>query len=195
MSMSILSRLFDEGGGLKLANLVALSRAVLILPVLALLGWHRASWALAVYVIAALTDAVDGWLARRRGQASNFGAQLDAVVDNVFSLAILMFLMLARPGIEHRHGMALLALSVVPLIYLPLSWLLTRRVLMFHFWSAKAGALLLFALWPLVALTGWEGWLQLAALVIVASRIEQVVFIVRGGRALDATHGLERVRP
>lgn len=194
MTARNLARLVDEGGGLKLANLVTLSRALLILPILALLAVHRAQWALAVYVVAALTDAVDGWLARRNGQASDFGAQLDAVVDNVFSLAILVFLVVALPGIAHRHGPALIVLAVVPLAYLPLSWLLTRRVLMFHFWSAKAGAALLFSLWPLIAITGWEGWLPLAAGVTVLSRLEQIVFIVRGGRSLDERHGFSRVR-
>lgn len=193
MSARVLSRLLDEGGGLKLANLVTLSRGVLILPILVLLRAHRPGWALGLYVAAALTDAVDGWLARRAGQASAFGAQLDAVVDNVFSLAILGFLMLAFPGLGDRQAASLLALAVVPPAYLALSWLLTRRVLMFHFLSAKAGGFLLFALWPLVAVTGWEGWLPLAAAVITLSRAEQLVFIARGGRALDARHGFADV--
>lgn len=190
MSAPGMSRLFDEGGGLKLANLVTLSRGVLIVPILALLLAHQAAWALALYIVAALTDAVDGWLARRMGQASAFGAQLDAVVDNIFSLAILGFVVLAFPGLAGRQAVALMALALVPPAYLAVSWLLTRKVLMFHFWSAKAGAFLLFALWPLIAVTGWEGWATLAAAVTVLSRLEQLVFIARGGRALEAAHGL-----
>jgi len=193
MSAPGLSRLFDEGGGIKLANLVTLSRGVLIPPILALLLAHQTVWALGLYVVAALTDAVDGWLARRAGQASAFGAQLDAVVDNVFSLAILVFLVLAFPGLGDRQALSLIALAVVPPAYLLLSWLMTRRVLMFHFLSAKAGAFLLFVLWPLIAVTGWEGWLPLAAVVTTLSRLEQLVFIARGGRALDERHGFAAV--
>ena len=84
-----------EDGRLKLANLVTLSRGLLIVPVLALLLLGHPRWALAVYLVACATDLVDGWLARRMGQASAFGAQLDAGVDNVFSVAILAFLVLA----------------------------------------------------------------------------------------------------
>jgi CDP-diacylglycerol--glycerol-3-phosphate 3-phosphatidyltransferase len=187
---SALTRIVTEGGGWKLANLVTLSRAVLILPILALLleGWRWA--ALALYGAAAATDLVDGWLARRSGRASAFGAQLDAVVDNVFSLAILAFLVIDLPGVFPRHAMALTILFAGPLAYLAISWLLTRRLLMFHFWSAKVGAVLLFCLWPLVATTGWEVWIPLAATVVGLSRLEQVAFILRGGRALDAPHGL-----
>ncbi|WP_339915429.1 CDP-alcohol phosphatidyltransferase family protein [uncultured Brevundimonas sp.] len=193
MSGRALSRLLDEGGGLKLANLVTLSRGVLIVPILGLLLTGHPVWALGLYVIAALTDAVDGWLARRSGQASTFGAQLDAAVDNVFSLAILVFLMLAFPGLSERQALALIALAVVPPAYLAVSWLLTRRVLMFHFWSAKAGALLLFVLWPVMAITGQEVWLPLAAVLTTLSRLEQLVFIARGGRALDQPHGFAPV--
>ena len=183
-------RIIMEDGRLKLANLVTLSRAALILPILALLkaGWFDS--ALALYLLAALTDLVDGWLARRMGQASAFGAQLDAVVDNLFSLAILVFLALAYPGLLARHPIALIVLFGGPVIYLLLSWLLSRRVLMFHFLSAKVGAFLLFSLWPLIAVSDWEGWVVITAVLVGGSRLEQVLFILRGGRHLDASHGL-----
>lgn len=186
-------RIFVEDGELKVANLVTLSRGVLIAPILGLLATGQATAALALYVLAIFTDVVDGWLARRTGRASSFGAQLDAVVDNLFSLAILVFLLLAYPGLAARHGPALVLLFGAPLAYLAVSWLLTRRVLMFHFLSAKAGAFLLFCLWPLVVLTDWEGWIAIAAALVTLSRLEQVGFILRGGRNLEAPHGLARI--
>ena len=48
---------------------------------------------------------------------------------------------------------------------------------MFHFWSAKAGAVLLFCLWPLMALTGSEAWLPAAAMLVAFSRLEQILYI------------------
>ncbi len=186
-------RVFVEDGELKLANLVTLSRGVLIAPILWLLSDGRTLAAVILYVVAACTDLVDGWLARRSGRASAFGAQLDAVIDNLFSLAILAFLLMAYPGLGGRHPVALAVLFAGPVAYLAVSWLLARRLLMFHFWSAKAGAVALFSLWPVVAITGWEGWIALAAAIVGLSRLEQVVFILRGGRHLDAAHGLARV--
>lgn len=188
-------RVFVEDGELKLANLVTLSRGVLILPILGLLGTGQRTAALTVYVAAISTDLLDGWLARRSGRASAYGAQLDATIDNVFSLAILAFLLMAYPGLGERQGVALALLFAAPVIYLAVSWLLTRRMLMFHFWSAKAGAFLLFVLWPLMAATGWEGWIAVAAAVVTLSRLEQVGFILRGGRDLEAPHGLAGLRP
>ncbi|HQT54839.1 MAG TPA: CDP-alcohol phosphatidyltransferase family protein [Phenylobacterium sp.] len=179
-----------EGEGLKLANLVTLSRGVLIVPTFALLIAGHPLAALIVYGVAASTDLFDGWLARRSGRSSAFGAQLDAAVDNLFSVAILGFLLLAYPGVAQRHAIALIVLFVGPVAYLTASWLLKRRFLMFHFWSAKAGAVLLFCLWPLMAITGSEAWLPAAAALVGLSRLEQIVFILRGGLDLNAPHGL-----
>lgn len=183
----------DEGAGLKLANLVTLSRLVSILPILLLLRAGHGRAALALYIAAALTDLIDGWLARRSGTASDFGARLDGVVDNLFSLATLPFLLMAFPGLFDRHPVALLCLFLGPLAYLAITKLWTGSLMMFHFQSAKLGALLLFALWPAMAVTGWEGWLLLAAAVVMASRIEQLFFIARGGIDQDAPHGFARL--
>ena len=47
---------------------------------------------LAVYTIAGLTDVLDGWLARKTGTASPFGARLDSIADLLFyGILILRF--------------------------------------------------------------------------------------------------------
>ncbi len=186
--MSTLARIVSEDGEVKLANLVTLSRGLLILPILLLLAGGLEAAALVLYLVASATDAADGRLARADGRASPYGAQLDAIVDNLFSLAILFFLILDFPGLAARHPAALATLFGGPLLYLGVSWLLTGRLLMFHFWSAKAGAALLFALWPLLCLTGCEALVPLTAAVVGLSRLEQILFILRGGADEDAPH-------
>lgn len=184
-----------ERGRFKPANAITLARAVLIAPFFGLLWAGQATAALGLYILAALTDLMDGWLARRFRQASEFGAQLDAVVDNLFSLAILGFLALAYPGLIARQSLAAAVLFGAPIGYLGVSWLMTRRLMMFHVWSAKIGAFLLFCLWPAIAVTGWTGWLWLCAVAVGLSRLEQVILIARGGRDLNAGHGFVRVAP
>ncbi len=188
-----LSHLWREGGTVKAANLVTLSRGLMILPILALLMADHWLAALLVYGLAVLTDGIDGWLARRSGRMSDFGATLDAVVDNLLSVCIALFIWLSMPDLYRTQPVALAALFGVPLLYLLVSWMLTGSVLMFHFTSARIGAFLLFALWPLLLLTGWTPLVTVTAIVVVASRVEQVVFILRGGRDQDARHGAEPV--
>lgn len=187
--------LIFEDGELKWANLVTLSRAMLIAPIIALLLTGRQTPALALYVLAALTDVFDGWIARGTGRASRYGAQLDAAVDNIFSIGILVFLMLAWPDLMRRQAMAAAILFGAPLVYLAVSWAMRRRLMMFHFWSAKAGAFLLFCLWPLIAFSGAESLVTLVALVVGFSRVEQIIFMLRGGEDLNAPHGFVPVAP
>nr|WP_256478492.1 GTP cyclohydrolase II [Notoacmeibacter sp. MSK16QG-6] len=185
--------LFEGEGRLKLANLLTLSRLFAIPLILALL-WANHDWmALEVYLVAILTDLADGHVARVTGTASEFGARLDAIIDNVFSIAILPFLLLAFPGLWADQALILTALFAVPVLYLAVSQAWKGRLLMYHFWSAKTGALLLFLAWPLLAVTGWQGWTVLAAAVIVGSRLEQIIYMARGGLDLDAPHGFVAV--
>lgn len=74
------------------ANLVTLTR-ILLLPILAaaILAGH--SWtALALFLAAGATDVLDGQLARRLGQASPLGAMLDLLADRLLTLTSLIAL-------------------------------------------------------------------------------------------------------
>lgn len=52
-----------------------------------------------IFVAAAITDALDGWLARRLGQISAFGAFLDPVADKLLvAAALVMLVQLDRVG-------------------------------------------------------------------------------------------------
>lgn len=71
---------------------------MLITPVyLALILWetlpHRFLIATLVYAVAAITDAVDGKLARKNNQITNFGKLLDPIADKVLTTSALLAFM------------------------------------------------------------------------------------------------------
>ena len=68
---------------------LTLLRAVLLPGVVLFLEGRHFELAVGFYVVAALTDVADGWLARRWGQVTGLGTVLDPVVDIVFNFAIL----------------------------------------------------------------------------------------------------------
>ena len=49
----------------------------------------KSIWFLAIYTFAGLTDVLDGWLARKSGKASEFGARLDSISDLLFYSVLL----------------------------------------------------------------------------------------------------------
>jgi CDP-diacylglycerol--glycerol-3-phosphate 3-phosphatidyltransferase len=79
-----------------LPNVLTASRLVLLLPVMVLLAKaHDASsyrLAFVLFLISALTDALDGWAARRLQCESNIGTFFDPLVDKVVANVLLVFL-------------------------------------------------------------------------------------------------------
>jgi cardiolipin synthase len=77
------------------ANQLTILRMLLI-PVFALLViYDYMAWALVIFLVASLTDALDGLLARRSGQKTTLGAWLDPVADKL--LVATMFIVLTLP--------------------------------------------------------------------------------------------------
>ncbi|MEQ9453219.1 MAG: CDP-diacylglycerol--glycerol-3-phosphate 3-phosphatidyltransferase [Phycisphaeraceae bacterium] len=78
----------------QIPNLLTVMRLVMTVLVLAGLevaeqtGWASAVWvALGLFVVAALTDALDGYLARRWDVVSRFGRIVDPLADKLLILA------------------------------------------------------------------------------------------------------------
>lgn len=75
-----------------LPNGLTLTRLVLALPLGVLILRQEFGWALLVGSVAGITDALDGFLARRLGVLSRFGAALDPIADKVLiTVAFLCF--------------------------------------------------------------------------------------------------------
>ena len=70
----------------RIPNLLSMSRIVLCLPLLLVDAMTLPFWTL--YVIAGLTDMLDGFLARRWGVENKFGARLDSLADFMLVLAV-----------------------------------------------------------------------------------------------------------
>ena len=103
-----------------LANGLTIARAVAGLPLILTLqaGWLSLAWW--ILFIAGLSDAADGWLARRAGGGSSWGARLDPLTDKVLIAAPLLWLVSAE---------------ILPLWAV---WLLLARELLISGWRAQA---------------------------------------------------------
>jgi CDP-diacylglycerol--glycerol-3-phosphate 3-phosphatidyltransferase/cardiolipin synthase len=76
-------------------------------PVGWLSGWERNLIATGLFIAAALTDWLDGYLARRLNQMSAFGAFLDPVADKLMVAAALIVL------VELERADALIAIVII----------------------------------------------------------------------------------
>jgi CDP-diacylglycerol--glycerol-3-phosphate 3-phosphatidyltransferase len=73
-------------------NTLTVSRLVLAVAVYALIDFKEYGWALGLFVIAAATDALDGYFARLLKQESPIGRQLDPLIDKVIVAGCYIYL-------------------------------------------------------------------------------------------------------
>lgn len=91
----------------QLPNAISLARALCAVPVVVLAAPQTAALAVVIFSIAAVTDALDGPLARRIGATTRLGAFLDPLADKVLVLGALGGL-LARDAVAALPVLAIL---------------------------------------------------------------------------------------
>ncbi len=71
----------------QLPNIITIARILLVVPTAWLLLESRYVEALVLMAVAGASDALDGWMARRFGWMSRFGAAMDPVADKLLVAA------------------------------------------------------------------------------------------------------------
>lgn len=135
-----------------LPNLLTISRIVVI-PVIFMMVYIQASlWQLlaaVLFIIASITDYLDGYLARARNETSAFGRLLDPIADKLLVTSALVVI-LAVPG-----------MVVCKLSYIPVIVILCREILVSglreFLMEVKVGM-------PVTRLAKWKTGFQMTAL-------------------------------
>ncbi len=90
---------------LTLANQLTILRMLLIPAFVLLVVYQRLGAALGVFIVAGLTDALDGLIARSAGQRTSLGAWLDPMADKL--LLVTTFIVLTLPGVPLENHIPL----------------------------------------------------------------------------------------
>ncbi len=100
----------------KIPNILTYGR-ILAIPVLILFFYLPVEWsafaATVVFMVAAVTDWLDGYLARRWNQTSAFGAFLDPVADKLIVAAALIILVERNPTSADSIFLALPTIVII----------------------------------------------------------------------------------
>ncbi|MEM9263390.1 MAG: CDP-diacylglycerol--glycerol-3-phosphate 3-phosphatidyltransferase, partial [Pseudomonadota bacterium] len=131
------------------ANAITIGRILLVVPfVIAFLA--NTSWnltiALAIFVAAALSDFLDGWIARKKGEVTAIGAALDPIADKLIVAAALILLV--------KNGV-IRGIDVLPMLVIVL-----REVLISGLREAVSKGL---GDLPVTRLSKWKTTMQLIA--------------------------------
>jgi CDP-diacylglycerol---glycerol-3-phosphate 3-phosphatidyltransferase len=144
----------DRTGIFNLPNLITISRFVLSIVFFVLLGlsdWKYLDYvkkplppggqilldvSIAVFILAAATDFLDGYLARKWGMSSTFGRIADPFVDKVFILGAFIFLIPITPDLVQPWYVTVILIREL-LVSALRSFLEARRVAFGAGWGGK----------------------------------------------------------
>lgn len=168
-----------------LPNLLSAIRLACV-PVLLALAWAGRPLAFLLLLLAAvLSDAVDGWLARRMGTTSPLGVRLDSIADYAVYVTVPLGGWWLWPELLAREA-GWFALVVVGYA-LPGAVALVRfrRLSAYHTWSAKLAVATLSPA-VLVLFAGGPAWpLHVGAPLALAAGLEQTAITLLAPRPRD----------
>ena len=178
-----------------LANSLTLLRIVLIPVFVLLLVYRRPGAALLVFVLAALTDLLDGYVARRRGSQSRLGAFLDPIADKLLLTASFVTLTQLRV-IPAWITILVISRDVILVVGALLIYMLGGRIHPRPTWAGKAatffqiltvltGMLVRYARTPSAA--GAFALTSVTWLAAAFTIISGLQYLVHGMRYLNAT--------
>ena len=125
----------------RIPDLLSMSRIVLCLPLLMVDAMTVPFWVL--YLIAGLTDMLDGFLARQWGLESKFGARLDSLADFVFVLVV-GYKLFPRLKLPTALWMMIGLIALVKVINAISSFVVKHRIAFLHTKANKLTGFLLF---------------------------------------------------
>ena len=149
-------KIMDPTRILTVANMISLMRALLGVPIIYTLrnpDWGTYTFVL--IIIAVLSDAADGWFARRAHEVTHFGKWLDPIADFTVILAVTSFLVLEG---KFPPWFFIFYLGRYFFIALPAIYLLNHTHFILHAnwwgkWAAGVSALAIFLhIFPMTAL-------------------------------------------
>ena len=155
--------------------------------------WLR--WlAVAFFVVAAITDGVDGYVARRFNQRTRLGAILDPLADKALVLTALLFLSW-NPGrafdqLPLWFPIIILSRDVLVVFGVALVWIMSREPEIRPHWIGKIATALQMVILGLILLKSPAAWWQTplwaAGICTVTSG---AIYVVQGTRLLGAQTG------
>ncbi|MBR5343285.1 MAG: CDP-diacylglycerol--glycerol-3-phosphate 3-phosphatidyltransferase [Oscillospiraceae bacterium] len=147
-----------------LANRITIAR-ILLIPVFLILAYLGFSWwALAVFVVACLTDLVDGYIARHYDQVSDVGKFIDPLADKILVMAAMCYFVEAgrMPG---------WALAVVLFREFAVSGLrliaVERKRVIAAAWSGKIKTFSTMVALGFMMVFGEHDWINIAATAVI----------------------------
>jgi len=138
---------------------------------------------LAVFIIASITDYIDGQIARKRNQISDFGKFLDPLADKLLTIAAMV--MFCEWGMMPAWALMIVLTREFAVTGLRLVAVGKGKVIAAG-WSGKvktASTMVGLCIWMAFPATGWLGWV-VTTVIVVATVYSGVEYFIQNWNCL-----------
>jgi phosphatidylglycerophosphate synthase len=127
-----------------------------------------------------VTDVLDGYVARRLNQVSDFGAKFDSFADNLMLPSALIWLWMFRPEVYRDNALVCAAAVVLYAASMLLGAVKFRRFANLHLYSSKAASIPMYLFFSSALVMGrYSRWLFfVAAGMFIASCVERLLVLL-----------------
>jgi cardiolipin synthase len=160
-----------RGAGLSIPNLITLARILMVPVIVWAIASNQMQIAFALFLIAGLSDLIDGFLAKRFGMATELGAYLDPLADKAMIVSIYVALGVADI-IPRWLVILVVSRDIMIVAAVILSWLVDRPVKLKPLMVSKLNtvAQILLALLVLASLSiGFEAGFAIEVLTVIVA--------------------------
>lgn len=127
-------------------------------------------------LIAGMTDALDGFIARKTGTVTEYGSKLDSIADTSVVISAVFWIVLLRPEIFLDHRVLVTLWIVAEALSIIVGWIKFRRIANLHLYSAKAAGVAGYIFVVLAFMFGYNEILfYIAFVVLTVSSVEALV--------------------
>ena len=120
-----------------------------------------------VLAIAGLTDALDGYFARKLRIASAWGAKFDSLADNTVGASMIAWIWLLLPDMVHAHPFSIALVIILFVLTVAICLIKFGTTPAYHLYTNKLGALLLYPFVICSLVFGINEWFFYATISII----------------------------
>ncbi|MDC7126676.1 MAG: CDP-alcohol phosphatidyltransferase family protein [Spirochaetales bacterium] len=156
-------------------NIISISRIILSLLLLCL--FKNPVMFVVIYLLAGLSDILDGFIARRYRLESDLGARLDSLGDLVFYIILGVYLVIEQRDLLLFYLIPIAAVFITRILSLILGLARHKKLTLIHTIANKTAGLLIFML-PIMLILKQNYFLALAIVIALLSSIEEMLIII-----------------
>jgi phosphatidylglycerophosphate synthase len=159
----------------KIPNLMTLLRLILI-PFLFYFAYTQQKYIFtALFLLAGITDVLDGYLARRLKQESQFGARFDSIADYAIVLSFIFWMYWFMPEFVITNLYLFVIIYVLFALSFIFEYFISKQKCGLHTIAEKISVLLAYSLFLLFVLYKPIGWLlKLISIFFILSFIQTI---------------------